>query len=153
MKIRIITVSSRLDDWLNGGFTSYSGRLPRKLRPELVEIPLAARRVPAVAIQREGEQILSRLQAEEFVVALDERGKAFSSAELAREFAGWQELYGRVAFLIGGPDGLADACRERANMLWSLSRLTLPHGLVRVLLAEQLYRAWSILQGHPYHRA
>lgn len=153
MLIRILAIGNRLDDWLNRGFAAYRDRLPSRLRLELVEIPLPARRDPAVAMRREAEQLLSRLAPGEYVVALDERGEPWSSTELADRLSRWEQDHGRVALLVGGPDGLDPSVRQRAGACWSLSRLTLPHGLVRVLLAEQVYRAWSILNGHPYHRA
>ncbi|MFQ5636241.1 MAG: 23S rRNA (pseudouridine(1915)-N(3))-methyltransferase RlmH [Gammaproteobacteria bacterium] len=96
--------------------------------------------------------MLKRAARADRVIALDQRGREWSSAALAAEMRGWRDNAADVALLIGGPDGLADVCRERADDVWSLSRLTLPHGLVRVVLAEQIYRAWTILQGHPYHR-
>lgn len=153
MQIRILAIGNRLDDWLNRGFAAYRDRLPGRWQLELVEIPLPARRDPAVAMRREAGQLLSRLVPGECVVALDERGEQWSSVELAGRLARWEQDHGRVALLVGGPDGLDPSVRDRAGTCWSLSRLTLPHGLVRVLLAEQLYRAWSILNGHPYHRA
>jgi 23S rRNA (pseudouridine1915-N3)-methyltransferase len=85
-------------------------------------------------------------------VALDERGKSWSSTDLAQQLEGWLGNHARVSFMIGGADGLAEACTERADRIWSQSSLTLPHALVRVVLAEQIYRAWTLLQGHPYHR-
>lgn len=153
MLIRILAIGNRLDDWLNRGFAAYRDRLPSRLRLELVEIPLPARRDPAVAMRREAEQLLSRLSPGEYAVALDERGDSWSSMELAERLSRWEQDHGRVALLVGGPEGLDPSVRQRASACWSLSRLTLPHGLVRVLLAEQVYRAWSILNGHPYHRA
>ncbi|MCC5795003.1 MAG: 23S rRNA (pseudouridine(1915)-N(3))-methyltransferase RlmH [Chromatiales bacterium] len=153
MLIRILAVGHRLDEWLNHGFAEYRDRLPRRWTLELVEIPPAPRRTPGVAVRREGEQLLARLAPGEPAVALDERGKQWTSKELATALAGWEESHGRLALLIGGADGLDEAVRARADRTWSLGCLTLPHGLVRVLLAEQVYRAWSILHKHPYHRA
>jgi len=156
MKCRLIAVGTRMTDWIDRGFEDYQKRLRSPLVLELVEIPVATRRpgeTPARAIAREGERMLSVVAREDYVVALDVEAKAMSTAQLA----GWLEerlREGRpLALLIGGPDGLADDCRARANQRWSLSPLTLPHGLVRVVVAEQLYRAMSILAGHPYHRA
>lgn len=100
----------------------------------------------------EGEQILSRVKKTEQVILLDERGKQMTSQVLARKLADWQSDGRDLCFVIGGPDGVAEACRERANSSWSLSQLTLPHGLARVLFTEQMYRAWSLQTGHPYHR-
>jgi len=103
-------------------------------------------------MEAEGEQILSRLKADEQVVLLDERGKQLTSSSLAARLTDWQAEGRDLCFVIGGPDGVSSACRDRANFTWSLSDLTLPHGLARVLFAEQLYRAWSLQAGHPYHR-
>lgn len=133
----------------------YLDRLPAPFRPELVEIPLSTRSSngdPAVARTKEGRRILERLKPGEHVVALDEHGKPWSSVELARQLEGWQVAQPALAFVIGGPEGLAEEVKARANQLWSLSPLTFPHGLVRVILLEQLYRAWTILKGHPYHK-
>lgn len=101
----------------------------------------------------EGEKILAKLNKGEQVVLLDERGKQLSSELLATKLADWQGDSRDLCFVIGGPDGVSDACRQRADFVWSLSKLTLPHGLARVLFFEQLYRAWSLQAGHPYHRA
>lgn len=100
----------------------------------------------------EGEQILAKIGADEQLVLLDERGKQVTSQALAARLAEWQADGRNLCFVIGGPDGVSAACRGRANLIWSLSDLTLPHGLARVLFAEQMYRAWSLQVGHPYHR-
>ena len=96
--------------------------------------------------------MLKAMQDPAYVIALDEHGKSWSSTGLAAQLANWMATYPNVVFLIGGADGLADSCKQRADALWSLSPLTLPHALVRVVLAEQIYRAWTLVQGHPYHR-
>ena len=156
MQITIAAVGTRLEPWIYEAFGSYQARLPRHLKLSLAEIPLARRTGsadPAAAIEAEGKRLLKHVRPDTLALALDERGSQWSSAELAGELNGWQQRHPQVAILIGGPDGLSDACRSRADRVWSLSRLTIPHGVVRVLLAEQLYRAWTILQGHPYHRA
>jgi len=103
-------------------------------------------------MEAEGELILAKLVATEQVVLLDERGKPLSSQELADKLSEWQADGRDLCFVIGGPDGVSDAVRQRADSLWSLSKLTLPHGMARALLSEQLYRAWSLQNGHPYHR-
>lgn len=97
--------------------------------------------------------MLRKVKPGERVVALEEGGRQLSSAELAEHLGGWQADGRDVSLLVGGPDGLSERCLERAEFGWSLSRLTLPHGLARVLVVEQLYRAWTLVQGHPYHRA
>jgi 23S rRNA (pseudouridine1915-N3)-methyltransferase len=155
MKTRLLAIGSRPDDWVRSGVDTYLERLPPHLKPELVEIPLSLRSSggdPAVARAKEGQRILERLKPDEFVITLDERGKPWSSLELSRQLARWQAEESAVALVIGGPEGLADAVRKRANQSWSLSALTFPHGMVRVIVVEQLYRAWTILQGHPYHK-
>lgn len=156
MKLRLLAIGSRPDDWVRTGAEMYLARLPPQLRLEIVEIPLSLRSSggdPAVAREKEGRRILQRLKADEHVVILDERGKAWNSVGLSRQLADWQAAARPVALVIGGPEGLSDEVRRRANQSWSLSSLTFPHGLVRVVVAEQLYRAWTILQGHPYHKA
>lgn len=95
---------------------------------------------------------MKALPPQAYVIALDEHGSNWTSSELAGQLEAWQASHPVVAFMIGGADGLSDSCKQRADRLWSLSPLTLPHALVRVLLTEQLYRAWTVTQGHPYHR-
>ena len=146
----------RSPEWVNQGYNEYARRMPPELSLDLVEIPLAHRGknpdIPRL-MQREGDAILSTLGPRDRVIALEVGGRNWSTEKLAGQLESWQ-LDGRdVSFLVGGPDGLADACRDRADQLWSLSALTLPHPLVRILLAEQLYRAWSVTRNHPYHRA
>lgn len=141
--------------WVTGGVDAYRKRLPPHIKLDLTEIQpghRSSRAATNVAMDQEAEQLLKRAGRADTVIALDERGREWSSVQLAGELRDWQERASDVAFLIGGPDGLTEACRQRAEAVWSLSRLTMPHGLVRVVLVEQLYRAWTILQGHPYHR-
>lgn len=155
MRISILAVGQRLPGWVNDGFETYRQRLPKHLNAELIEVPAAARTsgMPAAkAMQDESVRLLKAIDPADHVVVLDERGKSWSSRDLAKELEQWQQYHPKVNIIIGGADGLDDACKQRANQTWSLSKLTLPHGLVRVLLAEQLYRAWSLSQGHPYHR-
>lgn len=155
MHITVAAVGTRLEPWIYQAFESYRTRLPRHVRLGLAEVPVVRRSPGAdaqAAIDAEGERLLRHVRADALALALDEHGQQWSSKELAREIEGWLARHPHVAILIGGPDGLAPAVRQRASRLWSLSRLTFPHGLVRVLLAEQIYRAVSILQGHPYHR-
>ena len=145
-----------MPEWVSQGYNEYARRMPPELSLDLVEIPLAHRGknpdIPRL-IQREGDAILSALGPRDRVIALEVGGRNWSTEKLAGQLENWQ-LDGRdVSFLVGGPDGLADICRDRADQLWSLSALTLPHPLVRILLAEQLYRAWSVTRNHPYHRA
>jgi 23S rRNA (pseudouridine1915-N3)-methyltransferase len=155
MHIRLIAVGDRQPSWVDDAFGVYSGRLPREWQFRLDSIATARRSKndkSKAAMDAEGEQILGKISPDEQVVLLDERGKQFSSSELAAQLHSWQSDGRDLCFVIGGPDGVSSACRERANSIWSLSKLTLPHGLARVLFAEQMYRAWSLQIGHPYHR-
>lgn len=155
MKIRLLVIGTRPEDWVRDAVSLYLARLPAHLKPELVEMPLSLRSSggdPAMARAKEGQRILQRIKPGDFVVALDERGRGWSSVELARELGRWQSHQPSVALVIGGPEGLAAEVTARANQVWSLSALTFPHGLARVIVIEQLYRAWTILQGHPYHK-
>ena len=156
MKCRLIAAGTRLPGWINDGFQEYQKRLRSPLVLELVEIPVATRRAgegPERSIAREGERMLAALGREDYVVSLEVNAKSMSTEQVSVWLAERLRDARPLALLVGGPDGLADACRSRANQSWSLSALTLPHGLVRVLLAEQLYRAMSLMAGHPYHRA
>jgi 23S rRNA (pseudouridine1915-N3)-methyltransferase len=155
--LRVIAVGTRMPEWVDAAFEDYSRRLSGSWKLELKALPPASRREAGGASEAakalEAKRILALLSARDIVVPLDERGEQLSTLELARwletQRAGGQDL----AFIIGGPDGLAQEVLARGRKLWSLSRLTLPHALVRVVLAEQLYRAATVLAGHPYHRA
>lgn len=155
MHVRLIAVGDRQPSWVDSAFSEYAGRLPRQWQFCLDEIatPKRARTgSTAAAVDAEGTKILGRLRPAEQLVLLDERGRQFSSRELAGKLEDWQTVGQDLAFVIGGPDGVSPGVRQRADLTWSLSKLTLPHGLARVLLAEQLYRGWSLTTGHPYHR-
>ncbi len=155
MQITVAAVGTRLEPWTVEAIESYQNRLPRHFRFAIAEVPVVRRAAGVAAndaMAEEGERLLRQVRPDALTLALDERGEQWSSTELATQLKGWLDHRPHVAILIGGPDGLAPACRQRADRLWSLSRLTLPHAMVRVLLVEQLYRAWTILQGHPYHR-
>lgn len=149
MRLRLIAVGTKMPGWVRQGWDDYARRMPRECRLELREIALARRGRGA---EEEGERILAALQRGTQVIALEVGGRQHDTPELARKLGLWLQAGRDVEFLVGGPDGLSAACRERADEAWSLSPLTFPHALVRILLAEQLYRAWTILQGHPYHR-
>ena len=156
MKCRLIAAGTRLPEWVNSGFHEYQKRLRNPVVLELHEIPIATRRAgenPVRAIQREGADMLAALGRDDYVVALEIAAKAMSTEELSAWLADRMRDGRSLALLIGGPDGLSPQCRERADQNWSLSPLTLPHALVRVVVAEQLYRAMSLLSRHPYHRA
>lgn len=155
MHIRLIAVGDRQPAWVTAAFDIYSERFPRVWQFHLDSIAIAARPRGgdgSRAILQEGEKILGKLKPAETVILLDERGSQLSSREFADTLDGWQADGEDLAFVIGGPDGVSADVRRRAGFRWSLSTLTLPHGLARVMFAEQLYRAWSLTSGHPYHR-
>ncbi len=155
MKLRIVAVGHKMPAWINAGYAEYAQRMPREARVELTEIKPAARAGGKSAQQwldLEAQRISAALPARARKVVLDERGKSLTTADLARRLERWKQDGLDVAFIIGGADGTARALQQDADLLWSLSPLTLPHGLCRVILAEQLYRAASLLAGHPYHR-
>lgn len=155
MRVRLLAVGTKMPDWVTRGVEEYRKRLPRDFALELEEIAPGARGKNADtrrAVTQEAERIRARLRGDEHLVALEVGGKPWSTEQLARQAEGWR-LEGRdVALLVGGPDGLDPALSAAADQRWSLSPLTLPHPLVRILLAEQLYRAWTLMVGHPYHR-
>ena len=156
MHATLIAVGERMPGWVAQGFAEYRKRLSRELPLELVEIKPGHRGKGADelrAMHDEGVAILAAVSRDTLVVALDGRGKNWSSAALAEQLAQWRMAGRDLAFLIGGADGHAPEVLVRAEQTWSLGPLTMPHMLVRLLLAEQLYRATTILAGHPYHRA
>jgi 23S rRNA (pseudouridine1915-N3)-methyltransferase len=155
VRVTVLAIGHRMPGWIQEGWNEYAKRMPPEARLELVELKPEERgagRSVERARQLEGERVLAALPTGGTLLALDERGKAVSTQGLSVMLAGWMRDGSHPVFAIGGADGHADAVRTRADKLLSLSALTLPHGLVRVLLAEQLYRAWSILARHPYHR-
>ena len=155
MKIKVLAVGGKMPDWVTQGTREYQKRLPSEINLTFVDIPLGyrAKNQPVIrAIEAEGEAMLKQVAAADRVVALEVKGKAWSTTQLAEQLAEWQLSGQNCTLLIGGPDGLAESCLNRADQKWSLSPLTLPHPLVRVVLAEQIYRAWSINAGHPYHK-
>jgi 23S rRNA (pseudouridine1915-N3)-methyltransferase len=156
VRVVLITASNKQPRWIDDGYAHYARRLDRRVSLELVEVALARRTVAASvakAIEDESRRMLRRIPGGARVIALSVDGKPWSTEQLAAKLDGWQQTGTPVALLIGGPDGLGSECLARATERWSLSPLTLPHGLVRVTVAEALYRAASLLQGHPYHRA
>ncbi|MCB1623254.1 MAG: 23S rRNA (pseudouridine(1915)-N(3))-methyltransferase RlmH [Pseudomonadales bacterium] len=153
MRVRIIAVGTRCPEWVETAFADFARRLPPAVRPELIEIPAASRSQSERAPALEAQRLLAVVADEDFVVALDECGKTFTSVALSKWLDGRRHARRNLAFLIGGPDGFAAAVKQRADLSWSLSALTLPHALVRVVLIEQLYRAHCLLINHPYHRA
>ena len=152
MRAYLIAVGERMPAWVREGYSEYAKRLSRELPLELIEVS-AKSRDPARAMAEEGAALCAAIPKGAHVVALDGRGKAWSSEELAQQLVRWRTLGKSLAFLVGGADGIAASVLERADEHWSLGPLTLPHPLVRIVMAEQLYRAASLLANHPYHRA
>jgi len=155
LRIRLISVASRMPQWVEQGYSEYAKRMPPDLPVELVEIPLTTRGKNAdIArlMRREGEQMLAATQPGERIVTLEVNGRNWSTEVLAEQLENWRLDARTVNLMVGGPEGLASEVLARSDQRWSLSALTLPHPLVRILLAEQLYRAWTILNRHPYHK-
>ena len=156
MDIHLISIGNKMPQWVNEGYNEYAKRMPPECKVKMVEITPGHRGKGADvnrAVREEGERMLAAIPKGAFVVALDVKGKAWSTEQLADKMTNWMQQGQPVALLIGGPEGLCRACVEAANLKWSLSSMTFPHPLVRVIMAEQLYRAWSIINNHPYHRA
>lgn len=155
MRIHLLAVGTRMPAWVEAGYAEYARRMPPECALQLHEIP-AGRRAKGADLERilrrEGEQQLAAVPRGALIGALEVEGKAWSTPQLAERLGEWMQGGRDLALLVGGPEGLAPDCRRRAELRWSLSPLTLPHPLVRVLVAEQLYRAWTLLSGHPYHR-
>lgn len=155
MHIHLLAVGSKMPGWVQQGYEEYARRMPPECRLNLVEIPLAKRgKTSAVEQlkQQEGEKLLAAVPKNSRFWALDSGGRSWSTEQLAGQLADWLQGGQDIALLIGGPDGLAPDCLQQADGRWSLSPLTLPHPLVRIIVAEQLYRAMSILKHHPYHK-
>ncbi len=155
MQLVIVAVGHKMPAWVEAGFGEYAKRMPPECRVVLKEIRSAERSggKPAESARLvERERIEASLPKGARIVALDERGRELSTVQLSQRLTQWQQDGRDVAFIIGGPDGLDTEFKDKADDLIRISSLTLPHGMVRVLLAEQLYRAWSITQNHPYHR-
>lgn len=155
MRIRLLAVGTKMPDWVEIGFADYAKRLSGDISLELVEITAQKRGKNADLArikEQESDALLAAIKPNEHVIALDVLGKSISTDDLANTLKHWQIEAKPTVLLIGGPEGLSQKVLQHAHEKWSLSRLTLPHPLVRVVIAEQLYRAWSILKGHPYHR-
>ncbi len=141
--------------WVEAGFAEYRKRMPREITVEVKELPLGNRgknQSASAAIVEEGKKMLAAIDDKDWVIALDLRGKNWTTEQLSGELERWKMNGANISFLIGGPDGLAKDCLNRAQQKWSLSALTLPHPVVRVVLMEQLYRAETVLNNHPYHK-
>lgn len=155
MQLIIAAVGHKMPAWIEAGFGEYAKRMPPELRIQLKELKPVERsgsKTAETAMQLERARIEAVLPKGVRIIALDEHGKDLTSVQLSQHLTQWQQDGRDVAFIIGGADGLDPELKARADALIRISSLTLPHGMVRVLLAEQLYRAWSITQNHPYHR-
>jgi len=156
MNIHLICVGQRMPRWVQEGYTEYAKRMPSECALRLIEIAPGRRGKGADiarALRDEGERMLAAIPKGCQVLALDVEGKSWNTEQLSKKLSGWMADGRDLALLVGGPEGLSESCLQRADGHWSLSALTLPHPLVRVVIAEQLYRAWSLLKNHPYHRA
>jgi 23S rRNA (pseudouridine1915-N3)-methyltransferase len=156
MKLKLLAVGTRMPSWVEAGCNEYGKRMPPELRIETIEIALGARgknQPASKAIEKESQALLKAIGPQDFVVALDVIGRSLSTEQLATKLGDWQMNGRDICLIIGGPDGLSAECLARADMRWSLSDLTLPHPLVRIVLMEQMYRAWTINANHPYHRS
>lgn len=155
MQINLVAVGKRMPKWVELGYQEYADRLPNDYKLNLIEINLIKRSKAAdIAriIQQEGDAILAAIPKNNFVIALSEQGEQWNTFEFATQLQHWHDKSQNISLLIGGPDGLAANCLKNAQKCWSLSKLTFPHPLVRIIVAEQVYRAWSLVQHHPYHR-
>lgn len=155
LNIELLAAGTKPPAWIASGITEYQKRLPRDWSFTIKDIPVSKRHKGepvGKAIEAEGQRMLSAITPGSMVVSMDRNGKNWSTQELAAQMQDWQIDMGKVQFLIGGPDGLSKDCLDQSHRSWSLSRLTFPHFMVRLLLAEQIYRAWSVINNHPYHK-
>lgn len=154
MKLNILSVGHKMPNWVELGCAEYLKRMPRELTTEIIEIKpdkRAAGKNSEVVQEAEAKRILEVVN-KDYLIVLDERGQAVTSLQLATKMQHWQTLGRDVSLVIGGADGIHVSLKQKADWLWSLSSLTMPHGLVRVMLSEQLYRAYTVIQNHPYHK-
>jgi len=155
MKIYLLAIGQRMPAWVEQGYKEYASRLTLTVQIELKEIPAAKRvrnSVTEKIKQDEGKRLLAAVPAGAKIIVLDEHGKLQNTKQLATHLDEWVQMSQDVAILIGGADGLSDECLQKADYKWSLSSFTFPHPLVRIILVEQMYRAWTLLNNHPYHR-
>jgi len=144
-----------MPNWVQAGYNEYAGRMPPECKLHLVEIPALKRTRNADLAritEQEGQRILAAIPSDCLVITLEINGASWDTLKLSKQLDHWLHGGRDVALLVGGPEGLSAACLQRADQRWSLSALTLPHPLVRIVLAEQIYRAWTVLKNHPYHR-
>ncbi|MFT6984533.1 MAG: 23S rRNA (pseudouridine1915-N3)-methyltransferase [Psychromonas sp.] len=155
MKIQLIAVGTKMPDWVEKGYQEYARRFPKEMQLELLEINAGKRGKNADIkriLKKEGELTLAAVPKGNKIVTLEVTGKAWTTEQLASEMTQWQRDARNISLLIGGPEGLAPECIERSEQRWSLSALTLPHPIVRIIVAESLYRAYTLTINHPYHR-
>ena len=155
MQVRLIAIGGKMPAWVNTGVAEFEKRLPKEWRFDLLELPIGQRSKSASiakAMEQEQTSICRAINPKSHLVALDSRGKSWSTEVLSQQLENWQQSGKNIDLLIGGPDGLTNDVINRADQVWSLSALTFPHPLVRIVVVEQLYRAWAILQNHPYHK-
>lgn len=155
MKLYVIAVGNKMPDWITSGFNEYTKRMPREARIELIELKPESRtsgKTTEQIMEAEAQRILAALPQNTLRIALDEHGATPTTKQLMQQMQDWMQQGRDVAFIIGGADGLHESIKQQAKQLLALSALTMPHGMVRVLLAEQLYRAHSLMHNHPYHR-
>ncbi len=155
MQINLIAIGTKMPAWVQAGFEEYQKRLPREYQLNLIEIAASQRTKNSNIkniIDDESKQLLSKVPKNNKIIALEVTGKQWNTTELAQHLQTWHDESTDISLLIGGPDGLSDVCLQAADLKWSLSHLTFPHPLVRIIVVEQMYRAWSIIANHPYHR-
>ncbi|MEM9101420.1 MAG: 23S rRNA (pseudouridine(1915)-N(3))-methyltransferase RlmH [Pseudomonadota bacterium] len=155
MRIRLMAVGTKMPSWVVTAYNDYAKRLVGDVRLDLVEVPALKRTKNTDTVRllnKEGQSLLSKVQMQNRLVALDVLGQPWNTQQLAKQLQTWQNDGRDVDLLVGGPEGLSEVCRNQAEQKWSLSPLTLPHPLVRVIVAESLFRAWSFNNNHPYHR-
>lgn len=155
MKITLVAMGTRMESWVTEGFSFYQKRLPNSFDLLLKEIPLIKRSpksfIPPI-LEEEGSLMLNAVPRGDTIIALDAQGTLFSSENLAKQLKQFQDSSQNISLLIGSPEGMPSVCLEKAQQRWSLSRMTLPHPLVRLFIAEAVYRSWCIIQNHPYHK-
>ena len=155
MQFDLIAIGKRMPAWIDSAFCEYSKRLPESINFNLIEVAPATRSKNKNLEQLkkiEEEKINAVIASNNLIIALDEKGKTISSNSLSVQLQTWMDDQQHISILIGGADGLSLSIKNKADQIWSLSEMTLPHGLVRIIMIEQLYRAWSIINRHPYHR-
>ena len=155
MKLKILAIDSKRPEWARKAFSDYARRFDRSIKVEFCSLGLVRRSKTlnkSVLIEKEGVKLLSYIKVGETLISLDRRGSSWNTLELKEKFEEWLSLSLNISFIIGGPDGLSSSCLKKSKEVWSLSPLTFPHAIIPVLVIEQLYRAWSIGQNHPYHR-